>query len=204
MKKPFWENIYKELNGEYLFKKGKPSKDIVGVSEKLREESSVLDIGCGDGRNSIYLAKKGFKVTAFDISKYAIKKIKYIAKKEGLQINAFVQDMTTFSFLKKFDLIINHGSLHLIERSEWSQLIKKMKENTNKNGYNIHAVFTDTIEPPEELRPFCKGLFREGEIFEYYNDWIIELKQSYVLEDEHPGGIKHKHMINKIVAKKVE
>jgi hypothetical protein len=46
------------------------------------------------------------------------------------------------------------------------------------------------------------GLFREAELFERYDGWDIVLSKSYVLEDQHPGGSRHRHPINKIVARK--
>ncbi|MBP1775532.1 MAG: hypothetical protein H6Q86_1538, partial [candidate division NC10 bacterium] len=47
------------------------------------------------------------------------------------------------------------------------------------------------------------GLFREGELLEQYAGWRIALHRSYVLEDEHPGGIRHRHPVNKIVAQRL-
>ncbi len=42
------------------------------------------------------------------------------------------------------------------------------------------VVFTDAIPPPEDMKAFCVGLFREGEIFTYYSDWEPLLERSYV------------------------
>lgn len=64
------------------------------------------------------------------------------------------------------------------------------------------AVFADTIEPPDDLKGFCVGLFREGELFDYYEDWIACRTESYLFDDEHPGGIRHQHPVNKIVTRK--
>ena len=47
-----------------------------------------------------------------------------------------------------------------------------------------------------------RGLFREGELEDCYRDWRIEVFRSYVLDDEHPGGIRHRHPVNKIVAQR--
>ena len=201
MEKPFWEDIYKNKDGDFLFNQGKPSIEIIEITKKIIPNSKILDIGCGDGRNSIYMAEQGFKVAAFDVSGFAIGKLKYIAKQRKLQLNVFVQDMVKYKFTESFDVIITHGCLHLIKRSEWLNLIENIKLHTKKDGYNIHAVFTDTIESSEDMKSLCKGLFQEGELFNLYNDWNIELQESYILEDEHPGGIKHKHPINKIVAR---
>ena len=42
------------------------------------------------------------------------------------------------------------------------------------------TVFTDTIAPPDDLRPWMLGPFQEGELFGFYSDWDILTKLSYV------------------------
>lgn len=200
---PFWEHAYKDREALSTFNNGQPSSEIVDIASKLDPGASILDIGCGDGRNSLFLAQKGFKVDAFDISKTGIEKIKYLAKKENLQINAFLCDMKNFEFEKSYDLIITHGCLHLVYRKVWLRLINLIKENTKMKGFNIHAVFTNKIEPSIDMKPFFIGLFLEGEIFNFYKDWKVLLKKSYIFEDKHGDKIKHKHAVNKIVAQKI-
>jgi len=81
-------------------------------------------------------------------------------------------------------------------------LIHRIKAQTCDGGYNVVVVFTDIIAPPEDLKDFHLGLFFEGELFEFYDDWDVLLRKSYIVEDEHPGNIRHRHPINKIVARK--
>ena len=59
--KPFWETAYQIPTGSAF---GKPSADIITLSPK----ASVLDLGCGEARNSLFLAERDFDVTAVDIS----------------------------------------------------------------------------------------------------------------------------------------
>jgi tellurite methyltransferase len=90
----------------------------------------------------------------------------------------------------------------LIARDEWQPLLAQCQHYTKLGGYNIVVVFTDRIVPSEDMAEFCVGLFREGELFEYYAKWITHRQESYALEHEHPGNIRHTHAINKIVAQK--
>jgi tellurite methyltransferase len=199
--KPFWEEAFSKLEAVDTF--GEPAEELISLVSSLPSGASVLDIGCGEGRNALYLAEHNFSVTAIDISAAGIGKLKHFADRKGLSITVEVRDMKQYVFTNKYDLIIAHGSLHLIEREHWTSLIQKMKVNTNAGGYNVVVAFTDTIPPPDDLKDFHIGLFREGELFNFYNDWRIVEKRSYILHDEHPGGIKHQHPINKLVAQKV-
>ncbi len=198
--KPFWEEAFSKLEAVDTF--GEPAEELVGLVGLLPTGAKTLDIGCGEGRNALYLAEQGFNVMAIDISAAGIQKLKHFADRKGLSVTAKVQDMKQYVFTNKYDLIIAHGSLHLIEREHWASLIQKMKANTNAGGYNVVVAFTNAIPPPDDLKDFHVGLFREGELFAFYNDWRIVQKRSYILHDEHPGGIKHQHPINRIVAQK--
>ncbi len=196
--KPFWEEAFSKFEAVNTF--GKPAEELISLVSSLPSGASVLDIGCGEGRNALYLAEQGFSVTAIDISAAGIQKLKHFADRKGFSITAEVQDMKQYVFMNNYDLIIAHGSLHLIEREHWTSLIQKMKANTNAGGYNVVVAFTDTIPPPDDLKDFHVGLFSEGELFDFYKDWRIVQKRRYILQDEHPGNIKHQHPINKIVA----
>ncbi len=197
---PFWEAIYSDPKAPGAF--GDASDEIVALAALLPRPSRVLDLGAGDGRNSLLLAAEGHIVTAVDISPSAISKLKDRAAGQKLPIDAVMRDLCGYRIDGEYQLIIAHGCLHLLERQCRNDLIEQMKAHTVIGGYNVAAVFTDSIEPPDDLRPWTIGLFSEGEIFSAYNEWAVKERRSYILEDEHPGGIRHKHSIDKLVAQR--
>lgn len=69
--------------------------------------ADVLDIACGAGRHSIYLAQHGFRVTSFDLSLNLLKIGKTKAERNGLKIDFFNADIRNIALKKKFDLIVN-------------------------------------------------------------------------------------------------
>ena len=86
IEKPFWETTYSEEESAKTFNNGKPSWDVVEVLENRIHKGKVLDLGCGDGRNSLYAARLGYDVTAVDISEAGISKL------NSLAINIFCAD----------------------------------------------------------------------------------------------------------------
>ena len=200
MEKLFWEKTYLDSSVATFGKK--PANDILKMSSSLKKDMTVLDIGCGEGRNSIYLSALGHNVDAFDVSEAGILKLKTIAEENKIKVNAWVQDLTTFIFSKTYDLIISHGVFHLVEKHDWQRIIKDIKENTNPGGLNIIGIFTNKLPATPDNAPFTKALFDEGELKELYADWNIIEFNAYVFEDEHPGGIWHKHAANNIIAMK--
>lgn len=105
---------------------------------------SALDLGCGTGAKSIYLAKKGFKVTGIDISKTAIKLAKKNAQKAKAQVNFIVADVTGLSFLKnkKFDFVLDWANLHGIPKTKQKRYVTKIAKHTKKGGRLLLRCFS--------------------------------------------------------------
>lgn len=201
MNEPFWEKTYRD---ETVTTFGiKPNRSIETMWENFDKNWSILDVGCGEGKNPLFLAEKEFKnIDAFDLSEAGIKKLLRIAEEKKLKINAWVQDLTEYNFNKQYDLIMSHGTLHFIEKDKWKKFINDAKNNTSIGGLNIIHIFTNKVPASYDIAPFVKGLAEEGELESMYRDWEIISSSSHVFEDEHPGVEKHWHASNTVVARK--
>jgi tellurite methyltransferase len=180
--RPFWEDAYQDVGSPSPF--GATSEEIRALAPGLPAGARVLDLGCGDGRNSVFLLRQGFEVTAVDVSPAAIAKLAARAEADAPRLRTVVQDVRQYTLPGRFDLVVAHGLLHLLPREDWAALIGRMRAATSSLGYNVVAVFTDRLPPPPDLEAFTPGLFREGELRTAYEDWSIELYRSYELEDE--------------------
>jgi len=196
---PFWEAVYADPGASAF---GPPSDEIPGLVERLRAGARVLDLGCGDGRNALPFARAGFAVHAVDKSEPGIARLRRDAAADGLSIKAEVGDLESFVWADRYDLVIAHGVLHLLEPAAALRVVAGMQEATRPGGWNVVVVFTDRLPQPPDLVPFVRRPFREGELAGLYRGWEIELLQDFVLEDEHPGGIRHRHPIEKLVARR--
>ena len=202
MEKPFWENSYKDDSVSTF---GTQPNAAIDEFKHLFDKSwSVLDVGCGDGKNCLYLAGLGYEnIDAFDLSGSGVAKLNRIASDKSLSVNAWVQDLTKYEFSKPYSLIMSFGTLHFVEKEEWRYFLKKAKENTSPNGIHIIQLFTNVLPASPDIAPFAVGLADDEEIKEIYSDWEIIQFKSYTFEDEHPGVPKHFHASNKIVARKI-
>ena len=198
--KPFWEQTYKNKEIS-TFSKG-PTDDVRDFYKKFGQDSSILDVGCGEGRNSIFLAGEGHKVDAFDISQTGIEKAKYKAQVAGVSVNFSVRDLYEFIFYEKYDVVLSHGVLHLPDKNIRDEFISKAQENTKCGGYHIIGVFTNKRPAAMGLEAFTKSLFMVGELPLKYTGWDIVSHDEGVFKDEHPGGIKHEHAYERIIARK--
>jgi SAM-dependent methyltransferase len=86
----------------------------------LQQGSSILDVGCGTGRHSIELAKRGYAVTGLDLSAEMLAQAEQGAKMAGVKVNWIRSDATRFSLAEKYDAVIClcEGSLGLLAQTD--------------------------------------------------------------------------------------
>ncbi|MEZ4951696.1 MAG: methyltransferase domain-containing protein, partial [Saprospiraceae bacterium] len=65
---------------------GSPYPELIAFFTKLPSKGNVLDLGCGQGRDAIALARMGYSVTGIDNSSVGIKQMNQIAKNEKLDL----------------------------------------------------------------------------------------------------------------------
>ncbi len=221
---PFWEAAYRDAEADPF---GDASDEVVRLAETLPTGAAVLDLGCGDGRNSLCLLRHGAHVDAVDRSEAGVRKLVARAARfvpgagprPGAEpapeappapetppapgrLNAWVQDLETLTLARDYDASIAHGVLHLLPPPLRDRLLGEMQAHTTPGGWNVVAVFTHRIPSPPDLAPHTHGLFAEEELLERYEGWDVVEWRAYTLQDEHPGGIRHSHAVNKIVARK--
>ena len=67
--KPWWEAKYQiQSDAPDAFKIGRPNPEICELVNRLPANAKTLDLGCGDGRNAVFLAQNGLQVKAIDNS----------------------------------------------------------------------------------------------------------------------------------------
>ena len=107
------------------------------------EDKKVLDIGCGEGKDAVYMAEKGYDVTAFDLTENGIKKTIALAEKRNVKINAYVDDINTFSTDEKFDIIYSTGTVQYLFDENIKGFFEKLENITKPNGIVFINVFVE-------------------------------------------------------------
>ena len=73
-----------------------------------RPPGRALDVGAGEGADSIRLARLGYAVTAVEISKVAADKIRGFAEEEGVTVDVRVADISEYEPDGQFDVAVEH------------------------------------------------------------------------------------------------
>ncbi|CAI0946092.1 Tellurite resistance protein TehB homolog [Serratia entomophila] len=132
----------------------------------------TLDLGCGGGRNALYLNLKGFDVTAWDKHAPSIERLNQIIDAERLlRLRAGVQDLNSHSFSGQYDFILSTVVLMFLDAQRIPSLIQAMQDSTLSGGHNLIVAAMDTPDTPCPLPfPFT---FKPGELSRYYRGWEI-------------------------------
>ena len=110
--KEHWDSAYRSVHYTNLpWETIEPEEELVKhVTEKRIKKGKALEVCCGAGTQSIFLAKKGFDVTGVDISPSAIKIAKERAKQEKVKINFMVANSFDLKFEHdSFDFVLDRG-----------------------------------------------------------------------------------------------
>lgn len=208
-----WNQLYKEKR---FFWGSKPDPILIKFLP-LIPKGKVLEIGAGEGRNSLFLASQGFDVEATDISEEGLKRCAKIAKKHHLPITIKVMDVRKARFLpRKYALIFSVATMSFLKRSEILQIMPKIKKALKKGGLVYLLMFTVMdpvfkklvqVQKPIEKNTFygkrskCYRYFLEhNELRRWFNDFTILHYREYKKKDTYPTP--HFHGIAEIVAKK--
>lgn len=168
--------IKKEYDFKYTQKElywgNKPHALVVRLQKQLPKGSTVLDLGCGEGQNTIYLAKHGFTVTAVDISQVGIEKI---ASKKNIHIKTEVADILDhLKSPEKFDAIVCINILHFVKPKDLPYAIERIQSKTKSKGYNVIASFINSDKTDKQaLRSSGRYFLNKKELQSTYAKWIM-------------------------------
>lgn len=118
-----YDNYYQTEN--YF---GEPYPELLEFYSSQSQKGKLLDLGCGQGRDAIPLARLGYKVTGVDHSQVGIQQLNEIARKENLSLKGMVSDIFDFSHFDEFDFILLDSMFHFGKkyRERETQLLQRI------------------------------------------------------------------------------
>jgi SAM-dependent methyltransferase len=168
--KTFWNKTFENENTRF---NRQPSRLVVDAVQG-RTPGAAIDLGMGEGRNAIFLAQQGWRVTGVDLSDVAVDQAKKRAAELGLSLATHIEDLDKFDFgREEWDLIAlcyMHGWYHLSKLDS----PKRLREALRPGGMIVIEGFAGGetgYQTNELLRAFSDLKIMKYEDLQGEADW---------------------------------
>ena len=164
---------------------------------------SVLDIGCGEGKNANAFAGAGAHVTAIDCSELAIQTGQRLFRSQLIdwQVgNAALVRLET----EQYDVVVSYGLFHCLSNADaLDELITRLQTTTRKGGFNIFCTFNDRSQDLSAHPGFEPLLLSHRWYLDRYAGWEVVTVSDSDLHETHPHNqIPHHHSLTRMIARK--
>lgn len=134
-------NKYEKIYQQDANACGSPFEEFVEFFNHFeKSNATILDLGCGQGRDSLFIARLGHHVTGVDLSEAGVHQMMERAHNENLQIDGIVADVVEFEVSSEYDVVILDRVLHLLPNDDERLLVlQKACDGVNQDGYLLIA-----------------------------------------------------------------
>ena len=115
---------------------GKPYPGLVDFFKTYPDRNVVLDLGCGQGRDALFLGRIGYRVIGVDISDIGIQQLNKAAQKERLRVKGLVADIYSFGITDEYDMVLLDSIFHFYKNDieKEKKLLKRIIEEIKPGG----------------------------------------------------------------------
>jgi 2-polyprenyl-3-methyl-5-hydroxy-6-metoxy-1,4-benzoquinol methylase len=158
------------------------------------KQTRILDIGCGTGRHSIELTKRGYHITGIDLSDSLLKRAREKAAEQNLVIDFQKHDARQLPFNQEFDAVIMlcEGAFPLMETDEMNFQILQNAANALKPGGKLIFTTLNGLFPLfHSVKDFLNSALEEGNATtDAISFDLMTFRESSITSVEDDNGIK--------------
>jgi cyclopropane fatty-acyl-phospholipid synthase-like methyltransferase len=154
----------------------------------IQETGTVLDIGCGGGTDSVFMASQGWDVTSLDFVGKALEMTQARAIDAGFSVKTVEADITVWEPIGEFDLVLDHGLLHNMDPVRYKDYRQRVMQSIRPGGHFVilHWLQRNSDELQSELGPTRAS--RET-INDFFAPELVERKFDFEEYDGLPDSV---------------
>jgi len=187
-----FENYSRKYDGESFTQGTMGECDFIEKEIEHTKSTKILDIGCGTGRHSIELSKRGYSVVGLDLSQSQIRRAIEKSKEQELKIDFSVADARNLEYESEFDLVIMicEGGFSLMETDEMNyQILRNASKSLKPKGKLIFTTLNGLFPLFHSVKDFINSGAEKGSISGNTFD-LMTFRDCSVYETEDDSGNK--------------
>ena len=168
-KKQWYETLFENYGEKYdkeVFTQGTMGEcDFLEKELNADKNLKILDVGCGTGRHTIELTKRGYDVTGIDLSESQLERARKKAAQQHLEIDFQQQDARDLPFEDEFDvgIMLCEGGFPLMETDEMNfEILKNVTKSLKENGKFIFTTLNGLFPLLHSVEKFLAAESEEG------------------------------------------
>jgi len=185
------EQFWDDKHHSYAAKKfvRKPNWLATTLSDNLEAPAKILDLGCGQGQDSLYFRSLGHEVTALDFSKFALAQFADAARAAGVPQVRHDLGRVPYPFpAEAFDIVYAHLTLHYFDQATTRQIFAEVARLLKPHG-QLWALFNSDHDPEASDPAFAT-------IEERYLELAPGSKKRYFSAAELPDLLGERFQVN--------
>lgn len=193
----FWSERYRSVGEDYLFGTA-PSRFLATRGELLSRQGAVLSVADGEGRNAVWLAEQGCRVTATEISPVALEKAARLARGRHVEVSFVQADLLAWDWPEAaFDAVIG-VFIQFVGPPERQVLFAGMKRAVRPGGVLLlHGYTPKQLDYRTGGPSAVENLYTSALLREAFADWeILELREYEETITEGAGHSGHSALID--------
>ena len=197
--KQWYETLFENYGQKYdseSFTQGTNGEcDFIEQEISFNKSVKILDVGCGTGRHSIELSKRGYSITGIDLSDSQLVRAREKAEKQGQKIDFLKHDARNLPFENEFDLVIMlcEGAFPLMETDEMNyEILKNAAKSLKEHGKIIFTTLNGLFPLYHSVEEFCASISEEGNATTYRSNTfdLMTFRDYNITEVEDDDGNK--------------
>lgn len=147
-----WDRFYSERKhkAQFVVQNHLPDENLVEILHNYQIKSA-LELGCGEGRNSVYMAKNNLTVSAVDLSDKAVNNAKIFANENNVNINFKCGNVFDIQFKNQFDFIYDSGMFHHLAPHRRLSYLDLLNKYLKDRGYFALCCFAEGEDCADEV-----------------------------------------------------
>lgn len=200
-----YDRLYEAARGQVLW--GEEPGRLVKRIREFCTEGVVVDAGCGDGKNALFLEKLGFTVIGYDSSKLALKGLENRFRWVGWRKRGRyeIRDLTRSLIEKNIDALVSYGLYHCLPSGERARVHSCLQSSVKLSGIVLFTCLTDRLPLPERHQTKGIELPEAREVQKLFIGWEVVYEEEGEIVEAHPPLVdRHCHSAIWIIARKAK